>query len=146
MKMISTATVLKKNVKSSNQVWWAACMSKTCSKCKETYLEPEKCFHRHPMTRDGLHSQCKRCKNSGICKAKRVRRDERRNAKLKDRGTARAKAREHYQGASRMCAVLNCAVFAEELHHVNYSLPLDVIPLCAAHHRMNHELCKVHVV
>lgn len=118
-------------------------MIKKCPKCNIIYENAELASHRCSRNKDGLDWKCKICKQKSENTLMRRRRDLKRYVKLKDRQLARSMARDHYEGQEFKCAILSCHFNAEELHHVNYDCPLDVIPLCKRHHRENHALCKI---
>lgn len=110
--------------------------TKACSTCKK--ILALSLFFKAPDRKYGRDSQCKSCKYKAVCKKKRVLRDAKRYEKNKIKPHARAKARKYYQGIEFKCSVLGCEKNGRDLHHVNYEKPLDVIPLCTEHHKMNH--------
>jgi hypothetical protein len=112
---------------------------KKCSKCKS--LLPTDNFYKDSRKTSGLASECKRCKKAMEDVLSRRNRDVRRYAKDKDKVLARVKARDFYGNEpSKQCAVLSCENIAGELHHLDYSKPLDVVALCELHHRMWHQV------
>lgn len=74
---------------------------KTCTGCN--MQQPKENFHRHPHTRDGLGSRCKRCDTE-------VKREKRRNQKLA--------AINIMGGKCQICGYDRC-VDAMEFHHKN---------------------------
>lgn len=108
---------------------------KTCSKCKTQYSGVlAVAFHRNVAKRDGFESRCKLCKAQQENILKRRRRDAKRYAKDKNKVLARLAARRCWGNQMAGCAVMGCAEPAEELAHLDYTLPLDVLPLCRRHH------------
>lgn len=120
--------------------------TKFCNGCqteKETSL-----FYKSLGKSCGLSSKCKECirqRERGIEQVKRRRNREKRiRSVLKERTKARKAARKFYKDAFLYkCSVLTCAEKAQDLHHIKYSEPLAVIPLCRTHHHDNHYLCGI---
>lgn len=46
---------------------------KQCRTCKDTFAI--RCFYRHPTTRDGHMSNCKRCHRAAVAENKRLKRE-----------------------------------------------------------------------
>lgn len=113
--------------------------AKTCPVCKFAYENAEAAFHRCCTNKDGLDYRCKACKAESESALSRQRRDAKRYAKDKSKVLARAAAQQHYAGKKFVCSALNCPEWAVHLHHVDYSEPLAVIPLCEKHHRAEHD-------
>ena len=122
--------------------------TKRCGHCKKTYEAEDlsQHFSRQRTRPDGLYWCCKLCKKGLDAGQEAIRkrkgRDRRRYEKLKHQTLARSKASYHYAGQTYKCSVIPCQAESEDLHHVNYDSPLDVVPLCKRHHKENHDLVK----
>lgn len=118
-----------------------------CSKCKAEFETYEGNFHRNSARVKGYDNQCRTCKSKLTKAISATRRDRNRvynKVRYKDekhKYDARKRAKLAYPDTFQ-CAVLNCDVSAEDLHHVDYRLALDVVPLCRRHHRLWHETVK----
>lgn len=54
------------------------------------------------------------------------------------RELARKMAREHFKGIKFLCFYGGCKAKEIELHHEDYTKPLDIIPFCRKHHMKRH--------
>lgn len=118
-------------------------MIKRCPTCELVFENAEDVFDKNRNAKCGLHWQCRGCKKnyskSKTAKASQKKRDAKRYLKYPDKPKARDAARRKWGPASRLaCGVMGCEINADELHHINYDLPLDVIPLCEKHHTIIH--------
>lgn len=111
-------------------------MVKSCNKCKVS--KPLEDFYRAVKTYDGRDSVCKECKRLGANKLLARRRDKARYERNKGRVKARLAAREHYKDFILPCAIKGCQSVADNLHHMDYGKPLEVMPLCKEHHKRFH--------
>lgn len=114
---------------------------KRCPKC-EQILDDSK-FHKNRKYADGLDWRCIECKKKTINRHRRRERekkyyDENHNG-CADKMKARDHARRIYGNAEYPCAVANCSLMSDDLHHIDYSMSLDVIPLCKEHHKLWHD-------
>ena len=133
-------------------------MGKTCFCCKQT--KPIADFYAHQMMADGHLNKCKECVKEAA-KARRfdpVSRD-RVLAYDRERGSRqeygyikeyRSRFPEKYKAHSLVNSAVKCNRMRKEpcqvcgstervhAHHDDYSKPLDVRWLCAAHHRQWH--------
>lgn len=115
----------------------SACMKK-CSKCK-LFLDKSQ-FWKESRTVDGLCPRCKSCKNKAQNNRARQRREARRYEKDRMKVLARQRTRDILGPAvGSPCGVMNCKRGANDWHHLDYTYPLAVIPLCQEHHEMIHE-------
>ena len=97
-------------------------------------------FHKDRKAKDGLSGTCKSCKRETENRVTRSRRDARRYEKDKAKVLARQKVRNLMGTAADFsCAVVGCGQVAAEFHHVDYTAPLDVVPLCKKHHTAEHD-------
>ena len=116
---------------------------KKCRDCQELFPKTPEHFYRDISRYDSLDCRCKKCSN----KAKTVRRlkknkRERQAVKTereKNKDLAREKAKRYYKDGGYLCSVMGCDKKHDHLHHIDYNKPLEVIPLCARHHRSVHE-------
>ncbi len=115
---------------------------KKCTRCRKTYENPAGAFWVDNRLPDGLTTRCIRCRKETTNAEQVRRRAARRSERTKNKNVARSMARQAYDVSTLKCAVLNCAAQAEDLHHVNYELALDVVPFCAKHHKMDHDLLR----
>ncbi len=119
-------------------------MIKKCPKCKNEKPLTREFWSLSPNRKDGFDSLCKDCKKA---KSKEIssnlsqqRRDAKRYLLNSQKPKARAKARDYWGTAQNYkCSVLTCLTKAEHLHHLDYAKPLDVVPYCAYHHKLDHE-------
>lgn len=113
-------------------------MNKKCPTCKNTLPLNSEHWGRCASTASGFNWQCKTCaraRNSGIAQK---RRDARRYLKDKEKMKARERAQNFYRSQVFKCSVVGCFSDHEDLHHVDYSEPLMIVPLCKKHHRGIH--------
>lgn len=133
---------------------------KRCFKCGE--VKPLSDFYKHSKMADGHLNKCKACAKADVWHHRRdniekVRsydrersRDPERIARIQ-RNTAeyRAKYPERYaantavgnalrSGKLKKTPCICCGEEKVEAHHPDYSAPLDVVWLCAAHHKELH--------
>lgn len=113
---------------------------RTCTGCGVTHSGDliAEFFYRDNRKRIGFVPRCKSC-----CKKKRKSdeiavRHKRSYLRNKLHHAARKKARTHYAGHTFKCGVANCNDHGIDLHHIEYSMPIDVVPLCKKHHKMLH--------
>ncbi len=62
--------------------------------------------------------------------------------RISARNRARRKAREFYKDQKFECTIHECNNKKVELHHTDYSDPLNVVPLCQKHHRKLHMVLR----
>ena len=135
--------------------------SKTCFKCNRTL--PKTAFYKHPMMADGLLGKCKKCTKTDTRINRRNhleyyraydsdRAQQQHRKKLSTENTARnRKEIKGYQAAHSAVSrnirngklvKLACQMCGSRqnvhAHHDDYSLPLDVMWLCAEHHKARH--------
>lgn len=139
-------------------------MMKQCSRCRET--KPTSEFHKDKGRSDGLSGWCKPCriKSIRIAEAKRPkppytprsRQPERIRERTKKRNY-RAAHPERVKAALKVQRALQsgklapatesfcfvCGNPAQHLHHMDYSKPLEVIPVCKSCHSQWHVYNKV---
>lgn len=117
-------------------------MIKICKKCK--LEKPLTEFYKELLSKDGRASSCKKCKEERKDVRKRSAREKIYYEKNKNKKLARVAARKKYENILNdlKCSVINCKLLCEELHHLNYNFPIDVVPLCQKHHSWFHELWK----
>lgn len=107
---------------------------KQCNKCGD--LKELIDFPADNRLSTGRAGRCKKCmsevrrKNSG----KEYERWKRNYNSKKH--TARASARQLFSAKDFVCGVISCDKRAEELAHLDYNKPRDVIPLCEIHHTL----------
>lgn len=121
-------------------------MTKKCSKCKKEKLLVE--FSRNQSKKDGHQDECKQCRSNY----------NRAWTKTRVGKEAYRKATERYRRKNKLkCAAQNALNYAVETgklerlpcrecgstyktngHHENYNYPLNVIWLCAKHHKELH--------
>lgn len=119
-----------------------AAAEKSCTKCKTILPATLKYFYKDSGSMSGLHSQCKPCRFVGRNKEKAKRRDAAKYLRVKYKFVAREEANKKFGCAKKYsCAVFGCNKSAEQLHHVWYQAPLDVVPMCRLHHMQNHQTC-----
>lgn len=115
---------------------------KKCPVCKLEKPLDSSHWNRNKGRADGFNWSCRDCHrkansaNSNL-ELRRVREKETRKKDWK-KIYARKVAKRKFGEDSIKCAVLNCAEKAQDLHHLDYDLPLDVVPLCHKHHLMEH--------
>lgn len=133
---------------------------KRCFKCGE--IKPLSDFYKHPKMADGHVNKCKPCNKSDVWRHRkdnieRIREYDRERSKRPERiaktqrNTAeyREKHPERYAANTAVANALRsgklkkwpcfcCGDDKVEAHHPDYSSPLDVIWLCAAHHKELH--------
>lgn len=133
---------------------------KRCFKCGET--KPLTDFYKHPRMADGHVNKCKTCNKSDVWhhrkdNIERIREYDRERSKRPERvaKTQRntAEYREKYPERYAANTAVNNALRSGELekwpclccgddkveaHHPDYSSPLSVVWLCAAHHKEIH--------
>ena len=114
---------------------------KWCPACEKEI--PCSDFHRNRRRSDGLDWRCKFCKKESINRTKRRAREKRYYEEnisgRADKLAARKNANNHWKdfvGSNVRCMVLGCQSPSEELAHLDYKYPLDVLSLCKWHHRM----------
>lgn len=139
-------------------------MEKTCKVCLET--KPLSEFYKHPRMADGHLGKCKECQKAASTKARnadleRYREYDRQRGKLprrianaieqtkkwRDEDMRRVKCHNAVARAlkSRKLEPIPCFVCGDEksnAHHPSYDLPLDVVWLCAVHHKECHQWKK----
>ena len=133
---------------------------KTCFKCAQQ--KPLTEFYAHKKMGDGHLNKCKECAKIDVRKhreanAEKVRAYDRIRSSLPHRKDLQSKNIKAYRSAHRERARANskvahavrlgtvkklpcfvCGDLKVEGHHPAYSLPLDVVWLCPAHHREIH--------
>lgn len=133
---------------------------KTCFKCHQE--KPLSEFYKHSGMTDGHLNKCKECAKQDTKKQRAANHEyyiqyDRQRAKLPHRIEAnkerfkqyrkshpdREKARsllykEYKQGKIAKLPCFVCGSLNTEAHHPDYSRPLDVIWLCAQHHKQAH--------
>lgn len=136
-------------------------MEKACKVCLVT--KPLSEFYKHPKMADGHLGKCKECQKAASSKARnadpeRYREYDRQRGKLPHRiALAIAQTKKwRAEDARRMkchnavaralksgkIEPLPCFVCGNEnsnAHHPSYDLPLDVVWLCAVHHKECHK-------
>lgn len=135
---------------------------KTCFKCGAT--KPLSEFYRHSMMADGHLNKCKECTKNDVSKHREKNIDrlreydrsrfqndsDRRNAHKQssykytrehpERRSARNKARRALQtGKMKKTPCESCGNEKTEMHHPDYSRPLDVMWLCKLCHEQWHK-------
>lgn len=113
-----------------------------CSKCKNEFESYEGNFHRSRAKKSGFDSCCKACKAVRDSRVGKRQREKARYVSDKLRADARMSANRQWTGIYK-CSVINCSLDADQLHHVDYAKPLDVVPLCRAHHYDWHRTSKL---
>lgn len=112
---------------------------KHCTNCNTNYSQNlDDFFCKDSTKKDGYDKTCKNCRKQYRL-ANKAKANERRKKANKLNGgkyAARLKAKYQYGGGYK-CAVLNCDSKGQ-LHHLDYLLALDVVPLCRKHHVMAH--------
>lgn len=107
---------------------------KLCNKCG---LEKfESVFAKDKRRPSGIDSTCKDCRRAyrQANKHKELERWKRNyNAK---KHLARISARWEFSAKDFICAVIECESPAQELAHLSYNKPKQVIPLCEPHHTL----------
>lgn len=117
---------------------------KKCPTCKEEKEATPEFFARHVTRKDGLSWQCKICRVISdqryrkTAKAKILDTLGKKRLAMKKKSRAAARAKWGKANHLRTCAVLGCEDVGIDLHHIDYSLPLDVIPICRRHHEYMH--------
>lgn len=133
---------------------------KTCFKCGEN--KPLSEFYKHAQMADGHLNKCKTCTkrdatNHRDANLDKIREYDRERAKQPHRVKATTKNTRRYRSENRKRAAANAAVARAvkvgtlhklpcwvcgseqvEGHHPDYDSPLDVVWLCAAHHKEIH--------
>lgn len=139
---------------------------KRCFKCLET--KPLEAFYKHAQMGDGRLNKCKDCTKADtnrnrLAKIDHYRAYDRRRASLPHRKAnamrvferwskthpERRKAQVALGNAVRdgrvipwpVCAIPECKG-RPEAHHPDYEKPLQVVWLCAAHHKQSHALIR----
>lgn len=130
---------------------------KVCFKCKQS--KPRSDFYRHPQMGDGLLGKCKECTKLDAT-ATRLAKIDHYRAYDRARGNRQVGYgrvyREKHPDRRAAQIALGSAVKAgkvipqpcllcgekAEAHHTDYSLPLDVIWLCPAHHKQAHAMAR----
>jgi len=134
--------------------------TKTCCKCGRAMPFAE--FPRDSIKKDGLSSYCRAC-NSAVAKAWHVaHREQYRERAKRYRATHRKECTERWNRCrlknleyyklihrvgetarradgmpNRICAVCGTTENVH-YHHPDYTKPLEVVPLCALHHKATH--------
>jgi hypothetical protein len=111
---------------------------KTCTKCHKKYSGVLTDYFHVDRRRNGLNPNCKSCRRATQNRKLTADRHKRSYERTKIHHAARKAARTHFEGQVFMCSVVNCSEIGIDLHHVNYDLPLDVVPLCKIHHSKLH--------
>lgn len=141
---------------------------KTCSKCQA--VKPIGDFYSHPKMADGRLNKCKCCTRKDVTDWRHG--DGREKVLAYDVARAKSeKRRQHTRRVSQKwvldnpaercaqnalnnalrdgrllrwpnCAVPECDSKKLHGHHPDYSQPLEVVWLCAAHHKQAHALVK----
>ena len=132
---------------------------KTCSSCNESKEESE--FQVRKASKDGLTASCKKCLKERDAKRyleEREIRSLRQKAYMKtpegiqahkraienwrSKNTLKRAAHVIFNNAIKYKKIMKqpCFICGEkaEAHHPDYSRPLDVVWLCAPHHRQAH--------
>ncbi len=105
-----------------------------CPKC-DLFLDPI-FFAKDKRKPLGIDAVCKSCrrlyrqanKHIELARWKRNYNDKKHKA--------RVSARWHFSAKDFDCAVIGCEVTGQELAHLDYDKPHDVIPLCEKHHTL----------
>lgn len=132
-------------------------MNKVCFKCKKEKGISN--FYKHPQMKDGRVNKCKDCNKVDVINNRKKNIDYYRSYDRK-RGNRQCagylrKYRESYPKKYKAHLIVNYAIRAGNLfrepcaicestesvhaHHDDYSKPLNIRWLCAAHHRQWHE-------
>ena len=129
---------------------------KTCFKCGEE--KKLSAFYKHPRMHDGHLNKCKECTKNDVTEHRdnnleRIRAyDRKRGSRMtpKHQRAYRKRNPEKYKATNMVnyhlrsgnMTVQNCEVCGTDknihAHHDDYSKPLNVRWLCAAHHRQHH--------
>lgn len=133
---------------------------KTCFKCSVS--QPISCFYKHSKMADGHLNKCIACTKRDVLVHRKknveaIRSYDRERSKLPHRiqisyqnaVAYRLKYPDRYRANSLVAAALKsgslfktpcgcCGSADTEAHHPDYSRPLDVIWLCAVHHKEIH--------
>lgn len=131
-------------------------MKKKCFKCGES-LSLEM-FYKHPMMADGYLNKCKECAKKDITLNRSINIDYYREYDRK-RGARQTPSyqveyRKKYPQKYMAASIVNYAIKSKKLfkqpceicgtkksihaHHDDYSMPLNIRWLCAAHHKQWH--------
>lgn len=140
-------------------------MNKTCTICKK--LRPLELFSKHPMGKNGLDPQCKKCRSLHYKEyAKKERSKSKSRARTKKyreahkdilkarhkavRNTLKGKARRMIESRLRkntiqrqlciVCKKLHQKEVKAQAHHSDYHKPLDIMWLCVQHHSAWHRV------
>jgi hypothetical protein len=134
--------------------------TKTCKWCGEKKAAEE--FYKHPMMADGRLNKCKAClkkyrdeniEQIRLIDAKRSKKPARiaqiqartKRYRLENPDRFSAHNKVSYAIRSGKLTKLPCKVcgsIKSHAHHDDYTKPLDVVWLCAIHHREEHERMK----
>lgn len=133
---------------------------KTCFKCGVS--QPLSEFYRHSAMADGHLGKCKQCtkrdalehRNSNLEKVReydrsRANKPHRIQGRVKATTEYRKRFPERYRANRKVAYAVRTGTIAKqpcfccgsvevEAHHADYSRPLDVVWLCAAHHKEIH--------
>lgn len=105
-----------------------------CPKC-DLFLDPT-CFAKDKRRIHGLDAICKDCRRK-YRQANKHKELERWKRNYNDKKhKARIAARWEFSAKEFICAVIGCEATAQELAHLDYEKPKDVIPLCEMHHTL----------
>lgn len=130
--------------------------TKNCFKCGE--IKPLSAFYKHPQMKDGRVNKCKECNKIDV---RKNRKDNIEHYRSYDRQRGNRLTKEYFADRASNCPAKYravrmvayhkrkgnitqkpCEVCGSELyihaHHDDYSKPLDVRWLCAAHHKQWH--------
>ena len=140
--------------------------AKPCYKCH--CVKPIDQFYPHKQMRDGRLNQCKECSKKSatehrLANLEKVRQYDRMRASMPHRMAAAKKIQERWNKAHPdrraanvklgnavrdgrvkpwpVCAIHDCSSKPEG-HHPDYGTPLQVVWLCAAHHKQAHAMTR----
>lgn len=118
-------------------------MERRCYLCKKVFTaisreELSKIFGYKNRAKTLLLSKCRSCKKE-YDRINNIKKRETMNSAKLFKDAARAETKRFYGKMQFTCAIVSC-IDPGELHHIDYSKPKDVIPLCRNHHSAIHRL------